>query len=69
MNKPIDNMRDDVLGFLESYRADLKYQYDQDGLDYVNYNSCETPVFETDVEFELYMSQLETTIKMMRENR
>jgi len=65
MNKPIDN----VLGFLESYRADLKYQYDQDGLDYVNYNSCETPCFETDAEFKLYLSELEATIKVMRENR
>tara|TARA_R100000935_G_scaffold1479_1_gene4767 strand:+ start:315 stop:512 length:198 start_codon:yes stop_codon:yes gene_type:complete len=65
MNKPIDN----VLGFLESYRADLKYQYDQDGLDYVNYNSCETPCFETDAEFELYLSELEATIKVMGENR
>jgi len=69
MNKPIDNMRDDVLGFLKSYRADLKYQFEASGISYVNYNSCETPCFETDAEFELYLSELEATIKVMGENR
>ena len=58
-----------VRGFLENYHTDLKYQYDQDGLDNVNYNSCATPVFETDVEFGLYISQLETTIKMLEDNK
>ena len=55
--------------FLENYHADLKYQFERSGIDYVNCNSCETPCFETDAEFELYMSQLETAIKMMGESQ
>ena len=60
-------MLGDVLGFLKNYHGDLKYQVDQDGIEYVNYNSCATPYFETDTEFELYASQLETTIKMLED--
>ena len=62
-------MLGDVLGFLRNYLSDLKYQYDLDGLDYVNYNSGETPWFGGDSEFELYRSQLETTIKMLEDKK
>ena len=63
-------MLGDVLGFLENYRADLKYQFGtSNGVSYVNYNSCETPYFETVAEFEQYISQLETTIKMLEDNK
>lgn len=63
-------MLGDVLGFLENYHADLRYQFGtSNGLSYVNFNSCETPYFETDAEFELYVSQLETTIKMLEGNK
>ena len=56
--------------FLANYHADLRYQFGtSDGLSYVNFNSCETPYFETDAEFEQYISQLEATIKMMGENK
>ena len=56
--------------FLTNYHADLKYQFGtSNGLSYFNFNSCETPYFETEAEFELYMSQLETAIKMMGENQ
>ena len=56
--------------FLANYHADLKYQFGtSNGLSYVNFNSCETPYFETDAEFEQYISQLEATIKMMGENK
>ena len=59
----------EAQAFLKSYRADLKYQFEASGISYVNYNSCETPCFETDAEFELYLSELEATIKVMGENR
>ena len=62
-------MLGDVLGFLEAYLADLKYQFERSGIDYVNCTSCETPCFDTDAEFELYVSQLETTIKMLEDNK
>lgn len=62
-------MLGDVLGFLEAYLADLKYQFERSGIDYVNCNSCETPCFDTDAEFELYVSQLQTTIKMLEDNK
>ena len=62
-------MLGDVLGFLEAYLADLKYQFERSGIDYVNCNSCATPCFDTDAEFELYLSQLETTIKMLEDNK
>ena len=58
-----------ILEFITNYHGDLKYQYGQDGLEYVNYNSCDTPYFKTDTEFKRYMSQLETSIKMMGENQ
>ena len=62
-------MLGDVLGFLKNHLGDVKYQYAQDGVDYVNYNSCDTPYFETDAEFEQYMSQLKATIKMLEDNK
>ena len=62
-------MLGDVLGFLKNYYGDVSYQYAQDGLDYVNYNSSGTPHFKTDAEFELYRSQLRTTIKMLEDNK
>lgn len=55
--------------FIANYHGDLKYQFDQDGLEYVNYNSCATPYFETETEFKRYMSQLEATIKLMGETQ
>ena len=65
MDKPIEKL----LEFITNYHGDLKYQFDQDGLEYVNYNSCATPYFETETEFKLYALQLETAIKMMGENQ
>ena len=62
-------MLGDVLGFLKNYYGDVSYQYAQDGLDYVNYNSSGTPHFKTDAEFELYRSRLRTTIKMLEDNK
>ena len=58
-----------ALEFITNHHGDLKYQFDQDGLEYVNYNSCATPYFETETEFKRYMSQLETAIKMMGESQ
>ena len=58
-----------TMEFITNHHGDLKYQFDQDGLEYVNCNSCATPYFETDTEFKRYMSQLEKTIKMMGENQ
>ena len=62
-------MLGDVRGFLRNYQHDLEYQYGQDGIDYVNSRTNGTPWFKTDDEFELYLSQLETTIKMLEDNK
>ena len=62
-------MLGDVLGFLKNYHSDLEYQYCQDGIDYVNSHTNGTPYFEADAEFELYRSQLETTIKMLEDKK
>lgn len=62
-------MLGDVRGFLRNYQSDLEYQYGQDGIDYVNSHTNGTPWFKTDAEFELYWSQLKTTIKMLEDNK
>ena len=62
-------MLGDVLGLLKNFLGSLEYQYRQDGIDCVNSNSCDMPYFHTDAEFELYISQLETTIKMLEGNK
>ena len=62
-------MLGDVLGFLENYHTDLKYQFERSGIDYVNCNSCDTPCFDTDDAAKRYVSQLETTIKMVEDNK
>jgi hypothetical protein len=62
-------MLGDVPGFLRNYQSDLEYQYGQDGIDYVNSHTNGTPWFKTDAEFELYWSQLKTTIKMLEDNK
>ena len=62
-------MLGDVLGFLKNHLGDVKYQFCQGGVDYFNYNSCDTPYFETDAAAERYVSQLQTTIKMLEDNK
>lgn len=51
--------------FLENYYEDLEYQYKQNGIDYVNYNSCGTPEFNTDEECVAYMKDLKDTIDLL----
>jgi len=62
-------MLGDVLGFLRNYYDDLDFQHYHGGVEYINRNTQYTPYFETDVEFELYRSQLRTTIKMLEDNK
>ncbi len=44
--------------FLNNYYADLKYQFKQNGIESVNYNSAGTPCFETEAECVAYMKNL-----------
>jgi len=55
-------MLGDVLGFLKNYHSNLM-------VDDIAGGRPGHPHFKTDAEFELYMSQLETTIKMLKDNK
>tara|TARA_R100000541_G_scaffold2842_1_gene9346 strand:- start:431 stop:619 length:189 start_codon:yes stop_codon:yes gene_type:complete len=48
--------------FLNNYYADLEYQFKQNGIESVNYNSAGTPCFETEAECVEYMKDLKTLI-------
>ena len=61
-------MLGDVLGFLKNHLKDVNYQHSEDGTDFCNHCAC-TLYFETDDEAKLYISQLETTIKMLKDNK
>ena len=62
-------MLGDVLGFLRNYYEDLDFQHYHGGVEYINSNTHGTPGFQDDAEFKLYISQLETTIKMLEDNK
>lgn len=51
--------------FLNNYYADLKYQFKQNGIESVNYNSAGTPCFETEPEYVAYMESLKATIDLL----
>lgn len=51
--------------YLTSYYDDLEYQFNQSGIDYVNYNSAGTPEFQTDEECAAYLKALKSTIDDM----
>ena len=48
--------------FLENYYRDLEYQFKQNGIESVNYNSCGTPEFQTEAEYVAYMKDLKSLI-------
>jgi len=62
-------MLGDVLGFLRNYYVDIDYQHYHGGIEYLNSNTHGTPGFQDDAEFKRYASQLETTIKMLEDNK
>ena len=47
-----------LLNYLKAYHADLKYQFKNGGIGYMNSASCGTPEFENDVEAENYLKDL-----------
>ena len=54
----------DAQNFLENYYNDLEYQFNQSGIDSVNYNSCGTDYFKTEVEYVAYMEKLKLIIEL-----
>jgi len=53
--------------FLNNYYADLEYQFKQNGIESVNYNSAGTPCFETEPEYVEYMKDLKTLINYFKD--
>tara|TARA_R110000737_G_scaffold148839_1_gene178296 strand:- start:1 stop:183 length:183 start_codon:yes stop_codon:yes gene_type:complete len=53
--------------FLKNYYRDLEYQFKQNGIESVNYNSCGTPEFQTEAEYVAYMKDLKSTIDLLAE--
>ena len=51
--------------FLNNYYADLEYQFKQNGIESVNYNSAGTPCFETEAECVEYMWSLKNAIDLL----
>jgi len=51
--------------FLNNYYADLKYQFDMGGIEYVNYNSCGTDEFHDELECIAYMWSLKNAIDLL----
>ena len=47
-----------LLDYLKAYLADLRYQFKQDGVEYMNSVSCGTPEHETDEEAKKYLADL-----------
>ena len=56
-----------IKRFLKNYYADLKYQFDMEGIEYVNYNSCGTDEFHTEAECVAYMEDLKSTVDLLEE--
>lgn len=48
--------------FLSNYYADLEYQFKQNGIESVNYNTSGTPEFQTEAECVEYMKDLKSLI-------
>ena len=53
--------------FLSNYYADLEYQFKQNGIESVNYNTSGTPEFQTEAEYVAYMKDLKSTIDLLAE--
>jgi hypothetical protein len=67
MPKPmIDPHAKKTVSYLESYLADLKYQYGASGTDYVNYNSSGTEYFKTDEDCKNYIRKLEELVQRIK---
>ena len=47
-----------LLDYLKAYLADLRYQFKQDGFEYMNSVSCGTPEHETDEDAQKYLADL-----------
>ena len=56
-----------LLDYLKAYLADLRYQFTQDGYEYMNSASCGTPCFETDDEAQKYLTDLADFIKKLED--
>jgi len=55
-----------VYQYLESYHADLRYQYDAGGRNYVNDCSSGTPYFDSEDEAKAYIDNLAAVIQQGR---
>ena len=56
----------DVYQYLECYHADLRYQYDAGGRNYVNDCSSGTPYFDSEDEAKTYIDNLAAVIQQGR---
>jgi len=55
----------DTHQYLECYHADLRYQYDAGGRNYVNDCSSGTPYFNTEDEAKAYIDNLATVVAIL----
>jgi len=55
----------DARQYLECYHADLRYQYDAGGRNYVNDCSSGTPYFNTEDEAKAYIDNLATVVAIL----
>ena len=56
-----------LLDYLKAYHADLKYQFNQDGIEYMNFASCGTKYHETDEAAQKYLTDLADFIQKLEE--